>query len=149
MLVQILRGSRRKRLLELGLDKSPVFGYFNHLDESQVRARVDRAILDGYLQIKYDYRLPVLVYTRAGWEIEKATYAEELFATIEQNLSMKPAKFDVERLKDKNRQVIWLLLDKIQETGDSRFVPFLETWAEHDYKKVQRRIRHVIDRLLG
>lgn len=72
MLGQILKGSRRKRLLELGLDQSPVFGYYRNLDEREILARIDWVILEDHLRIEYDYRLPLLVYTKTGWDIEKS-----------------------------------------------------------------------------
>lgn len=34
---------------------------------------------EDYLQIKYDGRLPLLVFSDEGWEIEKETYAQELY----------------------------------------------------------------------
>ena len=50
-------------------------------------------------------------------------------------------------LKDRDREMILLLLDKIAATGDAKFIPALEAWKKVDYKKVQQRIRHVIHRL--
>jgi hypothetical protein len=50
-------------------------------------------------------------------------------------------------LKDRDRQMILLLLDKIAATGDARFIPALEAWKKVDYKKVQQRIRQVIQTL--
>ena len=50
-------------------------------------------------------------------------------------------------LKDRDREMILLLLDKIAATGDARFIPALEAWKTVDYKKVQQRIRQVIQRL--
>ena len=34
--------------------------------------------MNGYLRIEYDYRLPLLVYTGKGWEIEKDIFSDEL-----------------------------------------------------------------------
>ncbi|MGV8150026.1 MAG: hypothetical protein ACLKAN_13595 [Alkaliphilus sp.] len=48
------------------------------------------------------------------------------------------------KLKDRNREMIFLLLNKIQATGDKRFIPLLEAWAEIDYKKARKRIGKVI-----
>jgi hypothetical protein len=50
-------------------------------------------------------------------------------------------------LRDKNRGLIWLLLEKVESTGDPKYIPLLEAWEQVDYKKVQQRIRQVIDRL--
>ena len=66
LLVKILKGSHAQDVLRLHLDQCPVYGYFQHLSADDVLARIDRAILDGYLKVVYDYRLPVLVFTEAG-----------------------------------------------------------------------------------
>ncbi len=66
MLVKILKGSRDKKLLELELDQCPVYGYYKHLTLAEITARIDRAIVDGYLKIEYSYRLPVLAFTEKG-----------------------------------------------------------------------------------
>lgn len=78
LLVKILKGSRQKKLLELKLDRSPVYGYYQDLSPEDILARVDWVIVNGYLDIKYNYRLPLLVYTPKGWEIEKETYSTEM-----------------------------------------------------------------------
>lgn len=147
LLAQILKGARRKRLLELGLDQSPMFGYFRDLSEPEILARIDWVILNGYLRIEYDGRLPLLVYTSSGWDIEKYTYAEELVRTIEQAAESDPAAFDVETLKDRNREVIWLVLDRLKTNGNPKVIPILQAWADIDYKKVVQRIRRVITEL--
>jgi len=50
--------------------------------------------------------------------------------------------------EDKPRDLIWLLLDKVEATGDRRYLPLLEAWERVDYKKVRQRIRQVIARLM-
>jgi hypothetical protein len=147
LLTQVLKGSRAKKVLELGLDKSPVYGYYAHLKAEEVLARIDWAIVHGYLDIEYDYRLPLLVYTDRGWEIERETYADELLRGFDELLAAGSGPFDMHYLKDRNRGMILLLLDKVEQTGDSKYIPLLESWAEIDYKKVRHRIGQVIDTL--
>ncbi len=143
LLVKVLRGSRDRKVLELGLERSPVYGYYAHLPAEDVLGRVDWVILRGYLRIAYDYRLPLLVYSEEGWEIERETYAEELLRGFDARLA-GPRPYDMSDLKDRNRGLILLLLDKVEATHDTRYIPLLEAWAQVDYKKVCARIRHVI-----
>ena len=75
LLAKILKGSKQKALFERQLDQSPVYGALSELSLEQITARVDWLIINGYLRIEYDYRLPLLVYTKRGWEIERETYA--------------------------------------------------------------------------
>lgn len=143
MLAKILKGSRDKKLLEMKLDNSPVYAYYRNLTLAEITARIDRAIVDGYLEVSYNYRLPVLIYTDAGWEIEKETYAEELLSILRDLLPGGDYSF-VQELKDRNRQLIKLLLEKIEATGDRRFIPILEAWADLEYKGVKKAINKVI-----
>ena len=147
LLAKVLKGSRVKDLLDKGLNRSPVYGYYRSLPEEDILARIDWAILNGYLAIQYDYRLPLLVYTPQGWEIEKETYADELLSGFDDMLATGSPTFDMGYLKDKPRDLIWLLFEKVEATGDTKYIPLLDAWAQVDYKKVRQRIRHVIDRL--
>ncbi len=40
--------------------------------------------------------------------------------------------------------MILLLLEKIEATGDRRFIPLLKTWADIEYRKVRTAINRVI-----
>lgn len=146
MLAKILKGSKEKKVLELGLDKSPVYGFFKDLTIREIMAKIDWVIVNNYLDIEYDYRFPLLVYTEKGWEIEKDTYSDELLERLRGLLETGDYSFVLD-LKDRNRAMILLLLDKIKATRDKRFIPLLEAWAEIDYKKVRVAIRGVIDSL--
>lgn len=146
LLCAVLRGSRRKEVLEHGLDRIPVHGWFRDLSDDEVLKRIDRAIVDGYLEIQYDYRLPLLVFTPAGWEIERETYARELFDGFEARLRAGPP-YAMEELKDCNRGMILRLLELVEESEDSRYLPLLAEWAAVDYKKVRQQIARVIRRL--
>lgn len=146
LLCAVLRGSRRKEVLEHGLDRIPVHGWFRDLSDSEVMKRIDRAIVDGYLDVQYDYRLPLLVFTPAGWEIERETYARELFDGFEARLRAGPP-YAMAELKDRNRGLILRLLELVEESDDPRYLPLLKEWAAVDYKKVRQRINQVIRRL--
>jgi len=147
LLTKVLKGSRSKEVLNLQLSQSPVYGYYRGLSEEDVLARIDWVILNGYLRLEYDHRLPLLVYTEAGWEIEKETYADELLEGFDRLLETGQRPYDMIFWKDKNRDLIWYLLDKIQTLGDPKYIPVLEDWEMVDYKKVKERIKQVISRL--
>ena len=144
LLAKILKGSRARQVLELGLDQNPSYGYYANLRLEDIQVRVDWTIVNDYLQIKYDYRLPLLVYTPRGWAVERETFAQELLDEFEQMLVASDGPFDMHYLKDRPRDMILLLLDKVEATGDPRYVPLLLSWAAIDYKKVQQRIGDVI-----
>ena len=149
LLSKILKGSRQRRVLELGLDTSPGYGFYKELPLEEVMARIDWVILNGYLDIEYDYRLPMLIYTEKGWEIEKETYASELLQGFDEKLDSVSTEYDMSYLKDRDRGMILLLLRKVEATGDDKYIPLLEAWRKVDYKKVRNRIRQVISNLEG
>jgi len=143
LLAKILKGSREKKILELGLNKSPVYGALRRFALQEITARIDWLIVNGYLDIEYDYRLPLLVYTRRGWAIERETYADELMAHINEWLADSTAIPDSDWLNDKNREVLFLLLDRLEDSQDPKYVPVLEVWASNTSRKLARRIHGV------
>lgn len=143
LLSKILKGSKDKKLLEHGLDQCPVYGYYRDLTLPEITKRVDWLIKENYLKIEYSDRLPLLVFSERGWEIERETYAEELLQKLANLLEGNDYSFVLE-LKDRNRGMILLLIDKIRETGNAKFIPVLKAWKEIDYKKVQAEIQRVI-----
>jgi len=149
LLTLILKGSRSKDVLTRSLDESPAHGFYKNLSAEDVQARVDWVIRQGYLAIEYDHRLPLLIYTEKGWAIERETMAEEHLRHVDEALSLPLQPPDMSDLKDRNREVIWLLLQKIEASGDVRYIPALEAWEPIDYKKVRARIRSVIRSLRG
>lgn len=147
MLAKILKGSKDKKVLEHGLDQCPVYGYYRELTLQEITNRIDWMIKKGYIEIEYRDRLPMLVFSEVGWEIERETYAEELLQKLTKLLECKDYSF-VKELKDRNRGMILLLIKKIKLTGNARFIPLLKAWKDIDYKKVQAEIQKVIDYLM-
>jgi superfamily II DNA helicase RecQ len=144
LLAKILKGSKEKRLLELELHESPAYGALRELSLEQITARIDWLIIKGYLRIEYDYRLPVLVYTRKGWEIEKETFAAEKLARLDRQLEDAGADKSFAWLNEMNPQVMYRILDVIADSGDSRYVPALEQWAGSASRKVRGEINDIL-----
>jgi hypothetical protein len=44
-------------------------------------------------------------------------------------------------LKDRDRSMILLLLDKIAATGDRKFIPALKAWKKVDYQTLEASSR--------
>ncbi len=113
----------------------------------EITNRIDWMIKKGYLEIEYRDRLPMLVFSEMGWEIERDTYAEELFQMLVKLLEGKDYSF-VQELRDRNRGMILLMIEKIKLTGNAGFIPLLKVWKEIEYKKIQSEIQSVIDYLM-
>lgn len=149
LLTKILKGSRSKEVLRHGLDSNPSHGFYKELTPEQVLARIDWTILNGYLLVEYVGQLPMLAYTPAGWEIEKETYADEILKGFDDLLAVNNRPHDMLYLKDRHRGMILRVLEKIQESGDRKYLPILEDWALVDYKKVKEEIHRIIHCLTG
>lgn len=94
LLSKILKGSREKKVLELELDKSPVYGYFQSETIAAITEKVDWMIEHDFLEIFYSGKLPMIVYTDRGWQIEASQRADEfLLATIRRRNEWMIVKF--------------------------------------------------------
>lgn len=144
LLSKLLKGSKDKKVLEHGLDKNPSYGFYSDVSLENILAKIDWVIKNRYLEIEYDYRLPLLVYSDKGWEIERDTYSTELLEGFDKMIESGTQNFDMNYLKDRNRSMILLLLDKVQATNDLKYIPLLLAWKEIDYRKIREKIDSVI-----
>jgi len=144
LLAKILKGSKDKKVMELQLNTCPVYGFFKEQTIEGITAKIDWMIINRYLAIEYDYRLPLLVFTQMGWEIEMDTRTDEFLNEFDEMINEGCSSFDMTYLKDRNRNMILLLLDKVEAKKDSRYIPILEAWKAIDYKKVRQRIDSII-----
>ncbi len=142
MLAKILKGSKDKKILEYKLNECPAYGYYHDMKLDDISKCIDWMIKEDYLRIKYDYRLPLLVFSEKGWEIEKETFAEELYQRFCLDIKEKNDRVIFE-MKDVNRQVVMLVLDKIEKDGTGEFLTCLEAWKLMEVKKVAVRIAEV------
>ena len=128
LLAKILKGSRQKAVVEHEHDKSSAYGAFSELSLEKITARIDWLIIEGYLRIEHDYRLPLLVYAPRGWAIERETYADEMLGCLDQLVAASDAVGNLTWLTEKNPEVLQLVLEKIADTGDPKYLPVLERW---------------------
>ncbi len=144
LLAKILKGSKEKVVLEKGLDNAKPYGYFQDLTLYEIISKIDWLIVYNYLEIEYDYRLPLIVFGPKGWEIEKNTMAEEIILGFDSLIESGIKYYNMSYLKDRQRDMIFLLLEKIRDKKDPKYIPILEAWKKIDYKKVRARINSVI-----
>lgn len=142
LLAKLLKGSKEKKVLEYKLNECPAYGYYHKLKLDEITKRIDWMIKEDYLRIKYDYRLPLLVFSEKGWEIEKETYAKELYEKFCLDVKEKDARI-IYKLNQVNRKVVMRILDKIEEDGTEEFIDYLEEWKKQESKKVVKRINEV------
>ena len=142
MLAKILKGSKDKTIFEYKLNECPAYGYYQDMKLDDISKCIDWMIKKDYLRIEYDYRLPLLVFSEKGWQIEKETFAQELYQRMCLDVEEKKARVIFE-MKEVNRQVVMCVLDKIEKDGTKEFLPYLEAWKMLEVKKVAARIAEV------
>lgn len=142
MLAKILKGSKDKKIFEYKLNECPAYGYYQDMKLDDIGKCIDWMIKEDYLRIEYDYRLPLLVFSEKGWQIEKETFAQELYQRMCLDVEEKKARVIFE-MKEVNRQVVMCVLDKIEKEGTEEFLPYLEAWKMLEVKKVAARIAEV------
>lgn len=146
MLAKILKGSKDKRIFEYKLNECPAYGYYQDMKLDDISKCIDWMIKKDYLRIEYDYRLPLLVFSEKGWQLEKETFAQELYQRMCLDVEEKKARVIFE-MKEVNRQVVMCVLDKIEKERTEEFLPYLEAWKMLEVKKVAARISEVENKI--
>lgn len=146
MLAKILKGSKDKKIFEYKLNECPAYGYYQDMKLDDISKCIDWMIKKDYLRIEYDYRLPLLVFSEKGWQLEKETFAQELYQRMCLDVEEKKARVIFE-MKEVNRQVVMCVLDKIEKEGTEEFLPYLEAWKMLEVKKVAARISEVENKI--
>ena len=148
MLAKMLKGSKDKKIFEYKLNECPAYGYYQDMKLDDISKCIDWMIKEDYLRIEYDYRLPLLVFSEKGWQIEKETFAQELYQRMCLDVEEKKARVIFE-MKEVNRQVVMCVLDKIEKDGTKEFLPYLEAWKMLEVRKVAARIIEVENKIAG
>lgn len=146
MLAKILKGSKDKKLLEKQFELCPSYGYYNKLTIEEITKIIDWMIINNYLDIDYNGRLPMIVFSGKGWETYKPVYMDELYNKI-LNVGEDARDALIEELTKTNREVIIMLLLKIGSSKNIGFIRFLTKWETVEVKKVRQKISGAILKL--
>jgi len=146
ILAKILKGSKDKKVLEHHLDGYPVYGYYSALTLVEITGKIDWMIKNYYLRVEYQGKLPMLGFTEKGWELEKETYTKELFSEFILAIENSTGNI-IFQMKDVNRSVVFDLIERIQMTGDKRFIVLLKAWKLIEVRKVREKLDMAINEL--
>jgi len=144
MLAKILKGSKDKKLLAHGLNENPGYGYFAKHTIAEITEKIDWMLTHDFLRLELSGDLPMIAFTERGWAIERAQRIEMFLAEWDAWLAQGKQEIDMTYLKDRNREMMLLFLERVRETGDKKYVPYLRQWAAVDYKKVRAAIQETI-----
>jgi len=146
MLAKILKGSKDKKLLEKELNQCPSYGYYNQLSIEEITKIIDWMIVNNYLDIDYNGRLPMIIFSDKGWETYKPFYVDELYNRI-LNVNETICNDLIEQFKQTNREVVKLLLLRIGGSKNIGFIRFLTKWEVVEVKKVRFMINGAINKV--
>ncbi|MCI8526135.1 MAG: DNA helicase RecQ [Oscillospiraceae bacterium] len=90
LILQTLRGSRTKRVLQLGLDRLPTYGILSQTSRDQLQRWADRLLELGYM-IQTPGEYPVLRLTAAAGDVLFRGKA----VTVQEKLSLEPEASEV------------------------------------------------------
>jgi superfamily II DNA helicase RecQ len=147
LLSKILKGSKDSKVLQLGLEKNPAYGYFANRTLEVITQKIDQMIRTDFLETEMSGRLPVIVFTPRGWAIERGRRSVEFLREWDLGIDNQIVPISFDYLKDRNRGLILLFLYQILRTGHKKYIPYLKLWEREEYKKVKTEIRNVIQAL--
>jgi len=137
--VKLLKGSRDKRLLELGMDADGSYGALSYLTLDEIARKVDWTIEAGYLDYYYEWRQPLLMFTERGWELEKPVVVEEFFEQFCRDV--EDGKFRMaERMVDIKNEVQLDVIELIAQRCDERCLAHLEVWSSQTTKRIRKKL---------
>ena len=149
-LVKLLKGSRDKRVLELGLDADGSYGALSHLTLDEIARRVDWAIEKGYLDYYYEWRQPLLMFTERGWELERPVAIESLFEQFcrdvdegengEENREVPVLGLMAEEKHAQRAAVQLDVIELIAQRCDERCLEHLESWSGKATKRIRKKL---------
>ncbi|MEK6249017.1 MAG: hypothetical protein N2C12_12615, partial [Planctomycetales bacterium] len=84
---------------------------------------------------------------RKGWEIERETYINEMLAQLDRQIEANDPDASFDWLNERNREVVLGVLDAIELSSDSKYIPALKRWSRSTFRKVRIRIRAVLGTL--
>lgn len=142
LLTKLLKGSRDKKVLEYKLDLCPAYGFYKKLTLKEISYRVDWMIKEDYLRISYNGRLPMLIFSEKGWQIEEDFFAQEIYQALYENVIENKREI-LSEMSSINRQVVMDVLEMIRKSKNKEFLPILEDWKNQEVRKVRERITSV------
>jgi superfamily II DNA helicase RecQ len=143
LLAKILKGSKDKAVLSREFDKNPCYGAFSDKSIQLIINMIDRCIIDSFLKIDYEGKMPVLVFTDKGWSIEKEVYADELLEQMLDDTARGKTDF-IDRMLSVNPVCVLLALDKLGHVEESKLLDALRKWQPLAQGKVKKRLNAIL-----
>ena len=138
-LVKLLKGSRDKKILELGLDTDESYGALSHFTLDGIARRVDWTIEKGYLDYYYEWRQPLLMFTDQGWELERPVAIEGMFRQFCRDVDEGEMRM-AGRMADIKNDIQLDVIELIAQRCDERCLGHLEAWSGKTTKRIRKKI---------
>lgn len=143
--VLILNGSRSQKVKRWEWDKLPEYGRLSHLTAKEIGTKVDWCIHHGWLRIEYNYDgIPLLLHTAKGWPRVEQLWIERILGWFTAWQAAGTPEQVWPRLETINREIKYLLLERLQEQPRPELAAVLRAWFLHEVRKVRQAINHTL-----
>jgi superfamily II DNA helicase RecQ len=146
LLARVLKGEASSRLRKMGLEECPVYGIFAHMDMPQILARINLAMMEGYLKFDQVGDRFYVTLTEDGREVELDTLANEIIYEFDEILASNQP-IDLSDLILLDRQTLDRVLSRLESNCDPKYIPILENWEIYENRKMRNRIDRLIEKL--
>jgi len=146
-LTLILKGSRAAKVFEKEWDQVETYGALAYLTRDEIARKVDWMIYEGWLDIEYEWALPLIAHTERGWERVRRLWVDKLLAEFETWAAEGRSERVWPRIETFHRDIKFQLLDRIHWQRAHHLAPVLLAWQPHEVRKVRQRIGNVIRHL--
>jgi predicted nucleotidyltransferase len=143
-LTLILKGSRAAKVFEKGWDQVENYGALAHLTRDEIARKIDWMIHEGWLEIKYDWALPLIAHSEPGWERVQKLWGEKLLGEFETWVAEGRPDSVWPRIEPFHRQIKFQLLERIRLQQAQHLAPVLLAWWPNEVRKVRERIGGVL-----
>ena len=88
----------------------------------------------------------MLVDGERGWAIERETYADELLERLDTLIadSDADALADLSWLTERNPEVLRLMITRIEDSQDSKYLPALQRWKKSASRRTGHHLRAAV-----
>jgi predicted nucleotidyltransferase len=140
----ILNGSRAAKVIEQEWDQVENYGALSHLTQNEIARKVDWMIRHDWLDIEYDWALPMIVHSEQGWERVQELWIEKLLGEFETWVVEGQLEQVWPRLKSIHRHIKFQLLERIRAQRAHHLALVLLAWRPYEVRRVRERIGGVL-----
>lgn len=140
--VQVLNGSRSQKVQQRGWDQLPEYGAFGGRTAKEIGALVDWCIHHGWLRLKYERDIPLLVHSERGWARAKQLWVQRVMGWLEAWTGQAEPLWA--QLEPIHRDIKLMALETVQLQERRDLLPVLRAWFPYETQAVRTAINQTL-----